>query len=102
MVTNQTKERQVENHLKKVVEASGGIAIKLSPIGYVGIPDRLVLLPGGVLIFVEVKRPKGGVVAPLQVWWANKLKKLGFRHEFALTQDDVDRIIGGRDGQEIS
>jgi hypothetical protein len=94
------KEKSIEFFLKKSVEGLGGLAIKLSPIGYVGIPDRLVLLPGGVVIFVEVKKPKGGVIAPMQVWWSNRLKKLGFRHEFVLTREDVNRIIGGKDGQE--
>jgi hypothetical protein len=29
-------------------------------------------------MFVELKRPKGGKVSPMQEWWADKLRRLGF------------------------
>lgn len=89
-----TKERQVESYLKKVVEKGGGLCVKLNPVGYVGLPDRLCLLPGGVVMFVEVKRPKGGVVAPLQMWWRNKLIGLGLQHVFVKSTAEIDEIFG--------
>ena len=42
-------------------------------------PDRIVLLPGGRIIFVETKRPKGGKLSKLQEWWHHKLQDLGFQ-----------------------
>jgi hypothetical protein len=69
------------------------MCIKLSPVGYVGIPDRLVLMPGGRIAFVEVKKPKGGVIAPMQRWWRERLIGLGFKHGFVLTRGDVDSFV---------
>jgi ubiquinone/menaquinone biosynthesis C-methylase UbiE len=44
------------------------------------VPDRIVLLPGGRIVFVELKRPKGGVLSTRQKWWAKKLIVLDFHH----------------------
>ncbi len=68
-------EDTVENHLKKVITARGGYCIKLMVRSW---PDRLVLLPGGVIAFVELKRPKGGKYEPLQVRRHDRLRELGF------------------------
>ena len=41
------REKIIEQHLVKAVKNSGGIAPKLVCPGFDGMPDRLVLLPGG-------------------------------------------------------
>ena len=51
------RERQIEQKLVKAVKAVGGIAPKLVSPGFDGMPDRMVLLPGGHVGFVEVKAP---------------------------------------------
>ena len=71
------RETAVENHLRDVVAANGGRCIKLAPLGYVGIPDRLVILPFGKMFFVELKRPKGGVLSRKQIAWHNWLHEAG-------------------------
>ncbi len=43
-----------------------------------GLPDRLVLLPGGRAAPVELKKPKGGAVAPLQALRHRELNRMGF------------------------
>lgn len=88
-----TRETSIETHLRKSVKAAGGYCVKLNPLGMVGIPDRLVLLPGGVVVFVECKKPKGGVIAPLQARWKAELERLGFRHKYVFTREDVDRLM---------
>lgn len=50
-------EKQLEQKLKKEVEKLGGLCLKLTTPGFTGIPDRLILLPGGKVWFVEVKKP---------------------------------------------
>jgi len=60
------REKTIEQHLVKAVKNSGGIAPKLVSPGFDGMPDRLVLLPGGKIGFVEVKAP-GKEPRPLQV-----------------------------------
>lgn len=90
-----TREASIENHLHTSVKAARGYCVKLNPLGMVGIPDRLVLLPGGIVVFVECKKPKGGRVARLQEWWRGELGRLGLRHEYVFTREDVDRLMEG-------
>ena len=91
------REASIEKHLTVRVEALGGVSIKLSPVGLRGVPDRLILLPGPRVIFVELKRPAGGVVGPLQHWWRARLQALGCEHHFAKTRAEVDEIVGDRE-----
>ena len=52
------RERSIEAHLVAGVLSLGGWAIKIAPTA-VGLPDRLVLLPGGKAHLVELKAPRG-------------------------------------------
>ena len=72
------REKTIEQHLAKAVKNSGGIAPKLVSPGFDGMPDRLVLLPGGKIGFVEVKAP-GKEPRPLQVARHGLLRRLGFK-----------------------
>lgn len=87
------RESSVETYLRDSVRQAGGISVKLNPVGMVGIPDRLVLLPGGIVVFVECKKPRGSRIARLQVWWKDELERLGFRHWYVFTREDVDRMM---------
>ena len=72
------REKIIAQHLVKAVKSSGGIAPKLVSPGFDGMPDRLVLLPGGKIGFVEVKAP-GKEPRPLQVARHGLLRRLGFK-----------------------
>lgn len=72
------KEKQTEQKLVKAVRAAGGICPKFTSPGFDGMPDRLVLLPGGRLGFVEVKAP-GKKPRALQTARHEMLRRLGFR-----------------------
>ena len=74
---NQMRESTIEKQLVKAVGQSGGLAIKLVSPGWAGAPDRLILMPGGKLAFVELKAP-GQVLRPLQVRRKRQLETLGF------------------------
>ena len=89
------REASVETYLRRRVTDAGGLCIKLNPASCVGIPDRLVVLPGGWICFVEVKKPKNGRVARLQFWWRDKLVEMGFPHRFVWTKEDVDELMEG-------
>lgn len=52
-------EKQLERRLKKEVEKLGGLCLKLITPGFTGIPDRLVIMPGGIIWFVEMKTATG-------------------------------------------
>ena len=55
----------------------GGLALKFVSPGLDGVPDRIVLLPGGHMAFVELKAP-GKTMRPLQVRRKDQLEGLGF------------------------
>lgn len=86
-------EAKVEDHLAEGVLALGGLAFKFKPFGIIGVPDRIVLLPGGRLIFVELKRSVGGVVKPWQGRMHQTLRDLGFRIEVLWTIQQVDEFL---------
>jgi hypothetical protein len=50
-------ERNVEKALCKRVKELGGMCEKFTSPGRRSVPDRLVTLPGGCIIFVELKAP---------------------------------------------
>lgn len=50
-------ERDIERALVKRVHALGGRCDKFTSPGRRAAPDRIVTLPGNVIIFVECKRP---------------------------------------------
>lgn len=68
-------EKDVEKKLVEEVTKRGGIAIKLVKI--IGIPDRLILAPLGVCVFVELKKP-GEKPRKIQEHWRKKIESLGF------------------------
>lgn len=79
MPTNKPLEKSIENVLRKAVEAEGGLCLKWVCPGHRGVPDRMILFPGGIIAFVELKRPGAKVkVGGLQEWWREKLAGLGF------------------------
>lgn len=71
-------EKEIEAALVRVVRQHGGRCLKWVCPGWAGVPDRIILLPNGVVMFAELKRPKGGKVSPRQKWWAKELKRMGF------------------------
>lgn len=72
------QEKEIEAKLRKRVEALGGKCPKWTSPGNRGVPDRIVLMPGGRKYFVETKRPKDGKLSPLQKKWHKWLTELGF------------------------
>jgi hypothetical protein len=77
--TNKPLEKSIENILRQAVEAEGGMCLKWVCPGHKGVPDRMILFPGGIIAFVELKRPGAKVKAGgLQEWWLQRLVELGF------------------------
>ena len=81
------RESTIEHHLVQEVEKRGGLCYKLSPIGRVNKPDRLVILKGR-MVFVECKAP-GQKPREGQLREHERLRKLG--HEvYMLDSKNVD------------
>jgi len=72
------REQEIELQLVRAVKKMGGRAVKFMSPGFDGMPDRLVLLPGGKCGFVEVKAP-GKKPRALQLVRHEMLKALGFK-----------------------
>ena len=70
------RETDVERQLKLSVAKAGGICLKFFSASQAGYPDRIVLLPGGRQIWVELKAP-GRKPRPLQLKAHEKLRALG-------------------------
>ena len=92
---NNPLEKDVEKKLREMVEKLGGKCLKWVCPGWSGVPDRILLLPGGKVFFVETKRPKGSKVAALQKWWRKTLIALGFTvwHVYDTDQIETVRIL---------
>jgi hypothetical protein len=92
-VKRDLKEILIENMLVRRVEALGGICLKVTTIGRRGFFDRLVVLPGGRIVFCEVKRPKGGVVSAHQAARHKLFRELGAEVAIVLRERDIDRVL---------
>ena len=84
------REKKIEEKLVTSVKRMGGICHNWASPGFEGVPDRIVLLPGGKIGFVEVKAP-GEKPRPLQLSRHRLLQKLGFS---VYVLDDLEKIGG--------
>ena len=85
-------EKDIEQALVNLVKKHGGLCLKWVCPGWIGVPDRIILLPGGRVLFVETKRPKGGRLHPMQEWWGKRLKGLGFFHTVIWNREDLAQL----------
>ena len=93
------RESTIEKKLVTEVKARGGMAAKFVSPSMNGMPDRLVLLPGGRMGFVELKAPgkKPRLVQELRM---RQLRRLGFLVAVVDKPEQIDyvlRRIGGGD-----
>lgn len=84
------RESKIERALVDAVRKQGGIAFKFTSQTMNGVPDRLVLLPGGQIGFVELKAP-GKQLRLLQKKRKAQLEALGFP---VLVVDRPEQIEG--------
>lgn len=88
-------ESEIEKKLKKRVEAlaPGVRCLKLESPGFTGVPDRMILLPGGRVIFAELKAP-GKKERARQAYVQEQLRALGFEVWSSVrTQEQIDSIV---------
>ena len=86
------RESTIEKHLKRGVEALGGLCEKFTSPGRRSVPDRLVSLPGGRIVFVELTAP-GKEPTPLQEKDHERRRKLGFDVRVMDTVEKVDEFL---------
>lgn len=86
------REKLVESALSRTVSRLGGIAYKFVSPSRSGVPDRIVVMPGGRVSFVEVKAP-GGVLSELQKVEIARLRGLGAVVHVVWDQDGIDMVV---------
>lgn len=93
------RESQIEARLSRGVKQAGGLCLKWVSPGCTGVMDRIVLLPGGRVIFVELKQP-GGRLSERQKWMRDVLSGLGMDVRCLWNKEQVDKFLEevGQDG----
>ena len=87
------REKTIEAKLVQAVRTKGGLAPKFTSPGFDGVPDRLVLLPGGRIAFIELKA-SGKTLRPLQARRKKQLEALGFSVYCIDKQEQIGGILG--------
>ncbi|CDG21669.1 putative nuclease p44 [Xenorhabdus poinarii G6] len=85
------RESVIENHLVKEIKKAGGIAYKFVSPGRRSVPDRICVLPGGRVVFVECKAP-GEKPRPDQIREHERLRALGCE-VVVLDNKNVEEIL---------
>lgn len=88
------RERDVEGYLIGRVEQAGLVCLKFNPDLKNGMPDRLILLPGEKVVWVELKT-KGGSLSEIQKLQHKKLRQAGHRVEVVWTKAQADELVDG-------
>ncbi len=86
------KESTIERRLVKAVKAAGGLCYKFVSPGNPGVPDRIVILPDGRTIFVELKTEVGRL-AKIQKWQHDELRRRGADVRTLKGADAVDAFV---------
>lgn len=89
-------ESDIESYLAKGIKRQIGkdaLCLKFVSPGQRGVPDRVILLHTGVVVFVELKR-KGKTERALQEYIQGLIRKLGFKVFSSVdTKDKADEVI---------
>ena len=91
-------EKQIEKWMKRQVEQMGGLFLKFVSPSNDGVPDRIVLLPGGKIWFVELKT-EDGRVSKIQEYMIGKMERIGCKvvvvHGMTEAREAIERMRGG-------
>lgn len=88
------REQRLEQKIVSYVKAKNGMCFKWVSPGFTGVPDRIAVMPGGRIVFIEVKRPDGkGKVSKRQQRVGDQLRALGCTVLVADKMEDLDGYI---------
>ena len=90
-------EKQIEHKLLTETRKRDGLCLKFISPGWNGVPDRIVLLPGGKIGFVEVKK-SGENPRTLQLRRHKQIRKLGFQVFILDDPDDIGGLLDAIQG----
>jgi len=83
------REIDIENKFVRMAKEIGCKTRKLNGMGYKSWPDRLILCPGGAVVFIEFKKPGEGL-RPAQGELHSEVHQIG--HTW-YTCDDADNAM---------
>ena len=86
------KEKHIEQTLTRTVRQYGGLCPKWVSPGLDGVPDRIILLPGGRMAFAEVKAP-GKKPRPLQTARIRQLEALGYKVYIIDSKEQIPDVL---------
>ncbi len=87
-------ESEIEAYLVKSVKNKKGLCMKWTSPGNAGVPDRIVIIPGGDIYFVELKAEgKRDNLSPLQKNFIQKLENLNCEVRVIASFQEVDEFI---------
>jgi len=86
------RERSIEAYLRDQVRKAGGVAMKWISPGNNGVPDRIVIVPDGRIVFAELKAP-GKKPTQLQLVQHERLRALGCDVRVIDSREGVDDLI---------
>jgi hypothetical protein len=87
-------ESEIEAYLVKSVKNKKGLCMKWTSPGNAGVPDRIVIVPGGDIYFVELKAEgKRDNLSPLQKNFIQKLENLNCEVRVIASFQEVDEFI---------
>lgn len=89
-------EKDVEKYLSKQCIKRRWLSYKFLSSG-TGVPDRIVILPGGEVWFLEIKRARGGRVSARQKHVINKLTTIGANVAVLYGHEGVTQWLAERD-----
>jgi len=92
LLPSKQKEHHIEAHLVKKIKELDGIAYKFTSPQRRSVPDRLCVLPGGYVLFIECKRP-GEEPTEAQYREQDRLKELDQWVYWVSTTDEIDKIF---------
>lgn len=69
-------EKQIEARLGRMLRQRGALFYKFVSPGQPGVPDRIIVMPGGRCVFVELKTQVGRL-ARIQAWQLDQLRQHG-------------------------
>lgn len=85
-------EKLIEKKLREGVKKLGGMALKFTSPGTSGVPDRIVLMPGGKIYFVETKST-GKNLSRMQYLFSEFVKGMGFSFWCISDQEGLDQFF---------
>lgn len=85
-------EKDIEGWLNRRIEKMGGLSFKFVSPGNQGVPDRIYIMPGGKVWFVELKQ-QSGKAAKIQRWQCERLLRMGCNYRLVKGKKDAEAFV---------